>query len=611
MSIKSIVIYLGILLLLLVSAVFFLISTEPGTAIIMKSASAFAPGPVSYRNISGTLMKKVTINGIEYTGDEFSIYSSTISFRINLIDLFRKKFTASSIRAGDLSYTNFPSGSSIQARGIAIQPLSIKTDRLNARLRWETVLLEDDGETTVSLSEGSITAAGPFDEYSITGNTKLTGTNIPETSLSIIGRGSRTGLTIERFGADLRKQGTLILKGSVFWSPDFSWDLTAQGTGINPAIIDRNWQGDLVLEIESNGKIDDHPSWTVEVHTVSGTLRGKEFSGTADLRRENNKKYRGSLFLTSGSVRATAQGSAGETIDISFRVNAEEINDLIPQIAGPFFLEGSVEGPASDPSFNVTAVASPNSTGFIRTGNISAGLTGRKSAHHLEIQALINTATGHMTLSGSMTDMHWTGTITEIFISTGTGSAWELTRPVDLAVSTDSITMSVFMLSGEDSSFSFEGNAHTNGRWNADVTIHALPLSLFTIFLPPHVTVHGLINGRGRGFHDGNETVITSTITVLPGYVRYVSAIPSSFHFEQSVISVSLKNKRLSVKTDLNLEAGSTVDFSGTASPATVPLNDPSIDANLNARIHTLSFLPIIFPRIADARGDITVDIQA
>jgi len=204
--------------------------------------------------------------------------------------------------------------------------------RLNLDARI-TGTLDDDG--LLSLDVDALELAGTLRDETLhlQGGASLQGTEI-----------TTPGLTLTMDG------GTLTLAGSGGWAPQPHWDLRLSGRGLDPGPWLEDWPGQLDLELESAGRLEEGLAVHGEVllSRLQGTLAGHEISARGEASLQGQGLSTPGLRL---EVDGTHLGLSGEAHWApiprwNLRVSADDLDPglIDGQLAGRLNLRAQSEG---------------------------------------------------------------------------------------------------------------------------------------------------------------------------------------------------------------------------------------------------------------------------
>ena len=112
------------------------------------------------------------------------------------------------------------------------------------------------------------------------------------------------------------------------------WQLTSKADQFDPGAFAEEWPGAIDFALATNGKVDKGPPATIKLDKLSGTLRQRPFSGSADLTFASPLAVNGTLDSNPARARVGVEGRAADQTDIDANLAIANLADWVPQTNG-------------------------------------------------------------------------------------------------------------------------------------------------------------------------------------------------------------------------------------------------------------------------------------
>ena len=219
---------------------------------------------------------------------------------------------------------------------------------------WQGIELPADLTGQVLASEGRLEIHGDLAGFDARGDLTLGPPGQPANiSLDIHGNGQLITLNTVRL-----KQvgGGLDAKGTIRLEPTLAWQLDAVADRLDPSAFAAEWPGALNFALSSSGQLTDKgPSGTLKLESLTGSLRQRPISGSADLQMDAGYLIDGSLAIQSGDSTLAIDGKGGTSTDARIRFDIASIGDFLPDAGGE--LDGNFHVSGSWPQLDIDGQA--------------------------------------------------------------------------------------------------------------------------------------------------------------------------------------------------------------------------------------------------------------
>lgn len=231
------------------------------------------------------------------------------------------------------------------------------------------------GTPQARLPVASMSLAGQPEAYRLELSAQVEGPEFPATTLAGTARGSLESLAIERLrleALDGMVEGT----GHVAWAPALAWEADLTVRNLDPGRQWPAWPGRLSAQLETRGtRAADRPlELEARIGGLDGTLRGYPVGGTGRLVLRGDQGRVEGLELRSGTARLSADGDLGARLDLRWSLQAPDLAQLLPALAGRLeadgTLAGSLSGTGAAPRLAMRVRAAALQTGGLRADRL-------------------------------------------------------------------------------------------------------------------------------------------------------------------------------------------------------------------------------------------------
>lgn len=459
----------------------------------------------------------------------------------------------------------------------------------------------------------------------------------PNMEARLQGTLSPTGLNAITLEADLLG-GNSRVTGQVAWEPTLSWNLSVNGESLDPAQQWPEWPGKLALTADIKGGENEQGLWLdADLKSLAGTLQQQPLQASGQGHYDQAGLQLQDLKLNSGPNQLSANGTVGDTLNLSYQLNAPDLSAFWPALKGAIAAKGDLTGTPTTPEVNSSLKASGLHYGEqgieqlegqliwkkdkasvqlagkgLRSGewsgrSLSLNINGRPDDHRavlaLDSQELkLNTR-----LTGGWQTNHWQGDLSEFAITQPQLGRWTATAPAKLLVGAEEIKLTEICLSQDDARLCAKGdwtpaNSHFAGN------LSALPLTRILHWLPPEVSVEGAIDGRFQ--LEGPLTGLKgeAQLSLNQGALLLESAEeqPVRLALQDGLLSLEMTPKENRV--ELRLKAGEG-DVALIANTGPLSTNKPiALSGKLDAQIPDLKPLGLLVPGLSEIRGKLVAE---
>jgi autotransporter translocation and assembly factor TamB len=553
---------------------------------------------------------------------------------------------------GDLSATRL----SQESRGALEAKLSLELNDLLESLSWQasldvtridTSLL--DSQLPVLRGALSLSAEGDLTMAQVSGRLDADSDDLGKINAQFDLRSLEQaqladGLNIESLELGIL-EGKLTTRGQLRWSPILSWTSEVTANDINPAGLLPDWPGQLNSRLQTTGQIDNGQlSASANIAELSGTLRDYSLSLQSELQWRDDTLEVKSANLASGDTRITATGKVGNSIDLDWSLDSQNLAELYPgaegQLKASGHLGGELEAPAVKAGFKGTTLRFTDYSVEAVEGDIVVDLTNwqqlniRLAASNLDlqgqrlqsvdinadqsqIQASLVTPEikAEIELAGALVDQRWHGKLVTADIDTTDFSTWHLMAPAAISLERESITSEPLCLISTQNSKVCSSLQQTAGSWDIDLELAQFPLQLIGQWTPVDLELDGVINATADLKYSPEGQLLGKLEVDLPAAgasYPLQDDKPARFDYRLGELTVSLEQHQISITTRVTLENEDHLEGSLTMPDADILQFDTAtqpIQAKFSIEAHNWSVLNAMLPQIDEISGDLGIDI--
>lgn len=521
--------------------------------------------------------------------------------------------------------------------------------RFDLDVSWSDLAYPFRGEPTIESSAGSAEITGTLADYDVEIDALVRGPRLGEGRLVLAGSGDREHLDVAAARTQLFG-GEIAAAGRVAWSPQVTWDLELEASGLDPAVWRADYPGDLDLVASSSGRLaDDGPVGTLAPFRLDGTLRGAPISASGGLRLDGGITRVSDLDVAWGGARLAAAGTIGPPWDLAFELAVPDLSLVASDAAGELRAAGRLAGSDRLPAVTAELAATELVWGELALaavggevavdlrpgGALAVDLEGRDlvygerrvervgietagtvDGHVIHLVAALPDELGErggthrVELAGALDldALRWRGELRDVATEVPGFGRWRLEEPAALVASRDAVAVERFCLARDAAALCLGGRWRDAAGWRVLGGLVEVPLELAEPFLPPDLDVDGTVDGivRLRGDAAG---LTAADIDLRPGpgaIVVEVGGEPTRFAFDRGVARVFTTDEGLAGHVRLLFpelgEARADLLLPGFSS-LSLPAEDQPLRGEVVADVDDLSFVAALSSRFTNVSG--------
>jgi translocation and assembly module TamB len=241
-----------------------------------------------------------------------------------------------------------PEGLRAELRGLLLDPLDgLRSQELT--LSWDRIRWPLRGESLLASERGTLVADGTLENLALRLQASVDVPRLPRSEWRVAGvlqdleRLLASTVHGELLGGTVDGRAEIVLG-------DGAWSVELAGERIDPSRVAEDWPGRLAFSLAASGQSGPEPSSIrLAVDSLRGELRGYPVSGEARLVLDGSTIAVEHLDASSGQSQLTATGTIGESWELEWRLDAEDLQSLHPDVGGALQAAGQLLGSRSQP----------------------------------------------------------------------------------------------------------------------------------------------------------------------------------------------------------------------------------------------------------------------
>ncbi len=510
-------------------------------------------------------------------------------------------------------------------------------------------------QARISSPKGELSINGRIDDYDLGVTADLQGPDQTEAWFKVHGRGTLEELRLTQI--DMKSlDGRLSGSATLEWDPELAGKVDLNGKGLNPGVIFASWPGDLQLRLRASGRLGNQgPDVNLQALKARGRLRGHAFSLDTQGSYAADKAVLNRFELTSDATHLQAKGTVGETADISWELNSNDIGSLLPDAAGHIRGEGHVTGPIRRPRCDLTleainlayadyrletlllkadtdlngkelsTVSLDLQAATLPTLNVhklNLRAQGNADHHTLKLVADTSRGTADLSLEGQLRhpwqpDLAWLFHLNQATLTYPKLDAWTLAEPFSGEISTTRIHLSRNCWQSGKAQLCLEGE-RSEETVQAAYEISTLPFSYFKSYMPEGFELRGGISGKGTYRHIAplmpNARAHLNTTNVAlwshKGQNSRSEEAKQVIEFLPGHLRMHLQQGELKAGMTLPVSKQEGIELDAIITDERQPLMDRPLRARLRAAFQDLEFIQSWLPGVDALTGRLTGDLS-
>ena len=516
--------------------------------------------------------------------------------------------------------------------------------RFDAAAQWQKLVWPLNGPPQVESTQGELAVKGTAQDYQFQIAADAQGPDIPKGRWTLKGHGSDQAVRDVKLSGQIL-EGVIEGAAKVAWLPNVRWRAELNGTGLNPGAKWKELPGKLNLRVKSDGILEGSQlTANALIEELAGTLSGQSVRGNADVAIQGQNLAIKALRLSAGDAQLDANGSLTQRWDLRWKLDAPQLQKLIPNLSGTIVssgvLSGSRDRPALAANFTVrnlrqgdTQIQQLRGEANVDVGGGSRsqlkvsgeGLilggqnwksfilngSGDPAAHDLKAELIGDPGRFLLALAGKLQlpSLLWQGRITELSARDTAAGAWSLEKPAGVDASAHKARLDAACLSSAPARVCVQGQWDTASGFNGRVQLSNFTPDRFKHLLPPGMTIATSVNGDASvSGKPGGALQGKLNLTIAPGRLQMeANGHPVRFTLNGGSVQSDLNGKMLKAQAKLDLAQTGQLQA---ALQAQDPLGAAKINGKLNASVTDLGLITLFAPQVQKVSGQLKADIN-
>ncbi len=516
--------------------------------------------------------------------------------------------------------------------------------RLELRGTWSDFRWPLIGESVAMRSasgEYAISGVRPFDVRAVG---PLEPAGLEPMQVEMAGKLATNRLTVT--AADVEAfDGQAVVSGEVAWSPQESWSVTGSASDINPGRVRDDLPGKLDFQLAAEGLgFGGDGDFSVEIRNLSGRLRGNAASGRGRIANKGDAWELDRVRLALGRTNLSADGVIGETLDLRFALEAEDLSLLKQDSRGTLRGQGTLRGTWMDPIVK----AEVHGSGIEHEGVTLAGVDAMVDfdasgarASHVDVRArdlafnartlseldftLEGSASQHVAhvaakatglaldseLTGAFAHGQWLGQLRALNLSGSESLRLSLASPVEAQFSREHTRVDWFCLHGEPAKLCAEAD-WTPATWTATVNAAELPMRTLTSGLSRSVDYRGRLTVNARAFGGGTAPVQgnlrADLVDAAIGH-KLASGRTERITFGTGLVTMNASDAMVDASISLDAGQTGTIKARLDAQRSTARWRDMPVTGELHVQTAELGLITLYAPEVDRVAGTLVTDL--
>lgn len=331
---KKLVKYSFVFALIILSSIYFILSTNLGTQVLFKMISLAIPGSLSVKHIAGKLTgNNIIITNLTYRDPQQNILNiDRLQFSgVPLLQLWSKKMIAQNILINDMSYH-------LNATHTSQKHIPKKTfaENISAYKKASNLL------QYFEIKQFKIVEFKLFKQQQLLEHVA---------SFSLQQQQADYLIDIKSSMGDL--QGRINLA----FHHDLTWEIVLDGQHIHPQLFHSGVNGDFKFSLASRGHYDFSDAahslqMQLKLNPLEGEINHQPLKGVIAFTIDNHQMHIEDSHFIIGNAMANIAGTINDTYNISWTLSIPDIHPYLKNANGTFTSEGKILGTHKSPEMH-------------------------------------------------------------------------------------------------------------------------------------------------------------------------------------------------------------------------------------------------------------------
>lgn len=346
--------------------------------------------------------------------------------------------------------------------------------------------------------------------------------------------------------------GQIDLSGSLDWSPFLQWQAKADAREFNPDLLAAEFSGALSGAILSRGSMQgERHEMELQLDALSGQLRGYPLTAAGSLAYRDGVLSLNQIHAAVGRSTLELQGTVQERLALEFALQAPDLRELLPQLAGRLQARAQVAGSRAEPVLDATLAAgglsyagtsietlsgrvqgalseSKELAAELRADKLRLGTTlveemqarlqGSLARHTLQLEARTKKEALGLELAGQRQDAGWVGEVRQLQFDVPAFGRWRQRQPAKLEFSAAQAQLAPLCVAMEGASLCAHGQwQREKDHWQGAARLAGLPLERLQRWLPQAMRIAGSLDMEAEASGVGENLQQGRIVGLSPG----------------------------------------------------------------------------------------------
>lgn len=270
-------------------------------------------------------------------------------------------------------------------------------------------LLVDSASSKWGGGKATAKIGGELQNYTLDTNADWQYANYPRYQGALKGKGTLQSLMIDALQLK-GSAGNIQAKGQLSWQDGVAWNVDVAGQRLNPQGFVKDMPAQLDTAFKSIGRIDatGKPDIQLDVNLLKGKLRGYPVDA------KGKGAWNGKVLLVEnldalvGKNRLQAKGQASDQVQVEWKLDAPDLNQLYPKLHGNAKGNGTLQGLVNGSQLQLDVA---NLTGKVEGYDLNAKGKANWNNQKLVVQdVVVQSGNNRLEASGQATepfDLRW------------------------------------------------------------------------------------------------------------------------------------------------------------------------------------------------------------
>jgi translocation and assembly module TamB len=502
----------------------------------------------------------------------------------------------------------------------------------------ETSVIMDNQAVVVSDLQAVL--AGTSNDFNFSIESDLQNESLPPAQLVVSGQGNTQHLQID-IAKMSTEAGQIELDGELDWRDQLAINGRLKLAEFNPKLLMPDWPGEVngtagfSINHNANGLLI-----VIKNNDIRGILKNQPFKLQGNVEYNNQQILAEQVLIGLGVNTLQADGHINnDQVDMSITLDWSDLSLFDPalngHINGNLSLSGQYENPEFIASISAQSIhhkkfeieqLSLNSQGVwqqdikaeinanhLQVNNrvfnhIVINQTGWLDAHQIDIEVKHDDMQQNISLSGDY-DLNghlWQGQLQQHQLTMNSGNTISLLEPVDILWA-ETIDMTPACWQGEAQGTLCLDFHHTTQQFAANLTVNAMSLAPFQMWLPENLELTGLVDGKAKISLVNHELNLESNLNINEGIILVGQPEGQKSEVAISKLKLLANSNQGHSQVELEFETSNGDELMGKAYVESNKQQQWMIDGSIHGTVNNTELLNAMTDEINEITGNITV----